>query len=341
MYNFVTGKAVDRKITSSKTDNKLFKCKLSCCQSCSYCPRALTKERDKSWGGRLLSDIKEIKICQRCFLCHSITLCKTCNKCPKCCHKSACRGQTSELLENVVGSGCRSENSSNPERGLHPPLSDPAKAYKVSHSHKLLCKPPQEQLPAGGIASAYRQKCSRVGKKQNIPEFLQPVVFSPKTKQQMETYTRPEQSEPFSQGREIKNGNTGNHQNISPTRGVGHLCRLQRCLLPHTDTGTIQEISQISYPGSDLPIQSTALWSVHSTHGVHCTRKGGETDGHIQGYKNPPIPRRLVGQSQIPPNLSPAYPDSGQKVPGFRLAGECREIRTGGQTGFRLCRLPV
>ena len=44
MYNFVTGKAVDRKLPSSRTDNKLFKCKLSCCQSCSYCPRALTKK---------------------------------------------------------------------------------------------------------------------------------------------------------------------------------------------------------------------------------------------------------------------------------------------------------
>ena len=34
------------------------------------------------------------------------------------------------------------ESSSNPERGLHPPLSDPAKTYKVSHSYKLLCQSP-------------------------------------------------------------------------------------------------------------------------------------------------------------------------------------------------------
>ena len=36
---------------------------------------------------------KKIKICERCFLCHSIVFCKTCNKCPNCCLKSACRGQ--------------------------------------------------------------------------------------------------------------------------------------------------------------------------------------------------------------------------------------------------------
>ena len=94
-------------------------------------------------------------------------------------------------------------------------------------------------------------------------------------------------------------------------------------------------------PGPDLPVQSTAIWFVHSAHGVHCLGKGGETDGHTQGYKNPPVLRRLVGQSQIPPNLSPSHPDPGQDVPGSRLAGEPRKIRTAAQTSFQLCRLPV
>ena len=44
------------------------------------------------------------------------------------------------------------------KRGLHPPLPDPAKTYKVSHGHKLLCQSAQEQLPVGGITSAYSQK---------------------------------------------------------------------------------------------------------------------------------------------------------------------------------------
>ena len=157
----------------------------------------------------------------------------------------------------------------------------------------------------------------------------------------MEAYTRPKQTKSFPQGGEVQNGDTGNHQDIPPARGVGNLSRLQGCLLPYTDTGTIQEISQISCPGSDLPVQSTAFWSVHSAHGVHCLGKGGETDGHTQGYKNPPVPRRLVGQSQIPPNLSPSHPDPGQDVPGSRLAGESRKIRTGAPTSVQLRRLPV
>ena len=71
----------------------------------------------------------------------------------------------------------------------------------------------------------------------------------------------------------------------------------------------IQEQSrtyQISCPGSDIPVHSTVFQSVHCTHGAHCSSKGVETDGHTQGYNNPPVLRRLVGESHIPPGLSPA-----------------------------------
>ena len=278
---------------------------------------------------------------KRVFFCHSIALCPTCDKCSSCCKKSACRGQTSKLLANLAGKRCRTKNSSNLERGLHPPISDPAKPHKVSHCHKPLCQSPQEQLPAGGITSAYRQKCNRTGPQSNISRVFQPAFSGTQTQQQVEAYTGPKQTKSFPQGGEIQNGDTGNHQDIPPARGVGNLSRLQGCLLPYTNTGTVQEISPISCPGPDLPVQSTAIWSVHSAHGVHCLGKGGETDGHTQGYKNPPVPRRLVGQSQIPPNLSPSHPNPGQDVPGSGLAGELRKIRTGAQTSLQLRRLPV
>ena len=125
-------------------------------------------------------------------------------------------------------------------RGLHPPLSGPAKTHKVSHSHKLLCQSPQEPLPAGGITSAYRQKRSGTGAKSKISRVFQLTVFGPKTQQQVEAYTRSEQTKSLPQGGEIQNGDTGNHQNIPPTRGMGHLNRLQGLLLPYTNTGTIQ-----------------------------------------------------------------------------------------------------
>ena len=88
---------------------------------------------------------------------------------------------------------------------------------------------------------------------------------------------------------------------------MGYLSRFQGCPLPYTYTGTIQEIPEISHPRSGIPVQGPAIRSVHSTLGVHRDPKGGETDGHTQGFKNPPVPRRLVGESQIPQDLSPTY----------------------------------
>ena len=78
----------------SRTDIRHFTCKLACCQSCHFCSRAFPKERSKSRGNRLSIQMSRIKICEKCFLCHSVVLCKTCNICLKCCPKSDCRGQT-------------------------------------------------------------------------------------------------------------------------------------------------------------------------------------------------------------------------------------------------------
>ena len=147
--------------------------------------------------------------------------------------------------------------------------------------------------------------------------LLQPTFFGSKTRQLLETHSRSEQTKPF-----------GDHQDLRPTRGVGYLNRFQGRLLPYTFHIPIQE----SHPRSGIPVQCPTIWFVHSTHGVHRDTKGGETDGHTQGFKNPPVPRRLVGESQIPPGLSPTYTGTSKNVSATGLAGELREIRAGAQT---------
>ena len=117
-----------------------------------------------------------------------------------------------------------------------------------------------------------------------ISGLLQPTFPGSTTTQLLETYSRSEQTKPF-----------GDHQDLPPTRGVGYLDRFQR------------RLPEISHPRSGIRVQGPAIRFVHSTHGVHCDTKGGETDGHTQGFKNPPVPRRLVGESQIPPGLPLTY----------------------------------
>ena len=177
--------------------------------------------------------------------------------------------------------------------------------------------------------------------KQTSLGFFNRLFFGSQAQQQMEANIGPKPIKSFPQSGEIQDGNTGNHQNIPPTRGMGHLGRFQRCLLPYPNTGTVQEISQVSCPGSDIPIQSLTFRSVHSTHGVHCINKGGEADGRSQGYKNPPVPRRLVSTGQIIPYLPPTYSKSGGNVSSTRMAGEHRKIGAGAEASFQFCRLPV
>ena len=81
------------------------KCKFKCCQPCSFCNRASTKERNKSWLVSCKFKRLYIKTCQRCFFCHSIALCPICDKCPSCCKKSACRGQTSNFWQTWLERG--------------------------------------------------------------------------------------------------------------------------------------------------------------------------------------------------------------------------------------------
>ena len=183
MCSSVETPATDRE--PSTRDNKHFKCKVTCCKFCSYCARAFSKERNKSRGSSLLSRAKCIKICERCFLCHSIVSCKYCNQCSKCCHRSACRGPTAKVLEKVVRPECRTESGSNFERGLHPPLSDPAKLAQKTHSHKLLWQSSQKSQTVGGITSAYGQKCHRTSSQAGLTRFLQPTIFGPQTQQQV------------------------------------------------------------------------------------------------------------------------------------------------------------
>ena len=52
-------------------------------------------------------------------------------------------------------------------------------------------------------------------------------------------------------------------------QGVSYVQRLQGCLFPYTHSEPVQKIAQVSPPGSDLSVQSSTFWSVHSTHGVH------------------------------------------------------------------------
>ena len=57
------------------------KCKLLCCQSCTFCSKkckAAAKERLKS----SIKETSRNKICELCFFCRSVCFCPICSQCP-------------------------------------------------------------------------------------------------------------------------------------------------------------------------------------------------------------------------------------------------------------------
>ena len=212
-----------------------------------------------------------------------------------------------------------------PQGRLHPTLSVPAILDQVTQCHKLFCKSPQEPLPVGGIASAFEEKCNRTGNKSNIFGLLQPFVSSSQTQQPVETYTGPQQPQQISKDRVIRNGDSRDNKNLPPSIGVGNLDRFQRPVLPHADPEPVKEVYAFSYTGQIIPIQSPTIRPLHSSQRVHCSGQRGQVSCTTKGYKNPPVARRLVGQSQIPPNLSPALTSLYQEL-GWLVNQEKSEL---------------
>ena len=116
---------------------------------------------------------------------------------------------------------------------------------------------------------------------------------------------------------------------------------LQRRILPHTNKQPVQEVHAFSYLRQNLSIQSTTLCPVHSPHGVHCDSQRGPMASNEKGYKDPPVPRRLVCLSHVPPGLSPTNTNPSNPLTRIGLASERGKIRAGTQTSFQFCRLPV
>ena len=160
---------------------KLVDSKFKCCFSCTYCNRAATKERYKSSHCKSKQS-SIIKACEQCFLCRSFVFCKICTKCRTCCTKSSCRGQAGPILGSLGRPRSWSQSPSNVERGLQPTFPNKTEFDQVPKNCKLLCTSRHEPQPVGGIASAYKEKCSGTSPKPNISGVLQQTIFSPKTK---------------------------------------------------------------------------------------------------------------------------------------------------------------
>ena len=170
------------------------------------------------------------------------------------------------------------------EGGLHSPLPVQTPLDEVTDCNKQLPQSNQTVLPFRGTVSADKQECSRTSGKSNSMGFYN-RLFGTQTQQPVETDPRPEHLEHLFEHRDVQGGNPRDNKNLPPSRGVGHIHRFQRSILPHTNSQSVQEVHALSPPGSVLPVQSPSLWPVHSSHGVHSGGQRGQLVAFQKGIR--------------------------------------------------------
>ena len=274
------------------------------------------------------------KICERCFLCRSIVFCKMCHKCPNCCSKSTCWDQIAPVLGKMGSPRRQPQSSNNLPFRFRPNLT-------TSPNIISCCVNPHRNL------------------------YLLEALHQLMTKNAVEPVTNQTSLGFFNQLFLVPNPN-------NRWRPILDLSNLNKYLktrsfkieTPETIRTSLQTgewVTSIDFKDAyfHIPIQSQSKKYMHfhkqdkayhfkalsfglsTAHGVHCSGQRGQVSCTAKGYKNPPVPRQLVGHSQIPPNWSPTYKDTNIPLSGIRLASEQREIRTGTKTSIRFCRLPV
>ena len=169
--------------------------------------------------------------------------------------------------------------------------------------------------------------------------FFNRLFIVPKPK--MATSLRPQCSEQIFERKNIQNGNTRDNSDFPTAGRMGDIAGFQRRLFSHSQSHRVLEISQVPFPKPVLPVQGPPLWPLNSSYGVQLRDQRGQTNGSVQGYKDPPVPRRLVDSSPYQRILSPGHPVSPRPLPGVRLGSEPSKIGVGSKTGVRVCGLQI
>ena len=299
--------------------------------SCTYCNKvAVTKERRKA----KIKDQKSNKVCEKCFFCRSLCFCSKCSKCPQCCKCPTSGGTSSEFLGNMGSQGCKPKSSVHIKGGLCSSLQSKTSLSKGSPDSKWLCKPHQRLPLASSCTSSDREKGSREGQGSNLTSLFQQTVHCPKAEPQVAANLGSQYSKSVFMRKNIQNGDSRDNPDLSTTRGVGDIARLQRRLLPHPNSLHIPKIPQVPLSEPVVPVSGTSLWPVNSSHGVHWCGQRGQVNGSVTGYKNPPVPRRLVDSSPYQKILPPGNPVPPSPLPGVGLDGKHAKIRTGTPTSL-------
>ena len=229
---------------------------------------------------------------------------------PHCCKQWSCRRPSSKVLASLATVRCKPSSSVHIKGGLQPSIQVKTSSHQGSDHSEQLCQSDQKLFPQRSIDLSPRKVGSRTSPGPVFSSLLQPAVFSPQTGKQVEAYFRSESVEQVPQNRHIQDGNSGNHPDLSTKSGVGNLAGFQRCILSHPHSPLVEKVHEVLPEQTNVPVHCPSLRVGHSSSRVHQGGQGGEAYGSEQGYKNPPVPRRLVTESPFKGDWSTSHPSS-------------------------------
>ena len=243
------------------------------------------------------------------------------------------------FLAGLALPGFKSKGSFHTKGRVFPALQSKTTSVKVTGDNQSLCRSDQKQASQRILTGANPKTGSRKGHGPFISGLLQPAISGTKAQQQMEAHPRPQSTELVPSVSLLQDGNPRDHQTLPSKRGVGHLAGLQRRLLSYPDKWKVMEVLEIPPQWSNLPVHCPPFRPFHGSVGVHKGCQGGQIDGTVPRYPNPPVPRRLVSESALPGNMPTSYPVPVGFVSQARLGSQHDKVGTVSPTGVQLCRL--
>ena len=168
--------------SSRNSKNFKDKCKLLCCQSCTFCNKkceAATKERLKS----SIKETSRNKICELCFFCRSVCFCPICSQCPQCCSCSTSRRLSTALLANLGTPRSQPKGSVNFEGGLRTTIQTQTPTSQRPHDIQWLCRPPEKSLPRESVQILLHKRAIEMVRVRTSLAFYNRLFIVPKPNQ--------------------------------------------------------------------------------------------------------------------------------------------------------------
>ena len=157
-----------------------------------------------------------------------------------------------------------------------------------------------------------------------ISGVLQPVICGDEGLRVVEAGNRPLATEPEDSQDFLQDGDTTVGSAFGPSWGLDGVSRLEGCVLAGSDASGISQVSQVRGLWEGLPVQSSLLWPLPGSSGLHLGH------GSCFGFSAPirhsvtSLPRRLAHPGLLPKAGSPC---SGFSPSALSFAGDSRQLR--------------